>query len=129
MSHPEIIETTFPEELYSVPAKPVIVLKQKWSELAETEITLLENVLKSASLKIDQFKIIISDQLDILNWNERPKQVIAIGLAPAGLSLNEVLDIQGVKLVATVGLDSLASQDKAAKLKIKASLLELFSSN
>lgn len=124
--HPEIFVQSFQEELYRIPPMPVVALPMGWQDIPESDKILLEKILKLGMISLNHVKIIIATKPDVLAWNERPNQVIAFGLDAPGLSQNELLDIQGIKLIVTSKLAELESAPLALKQKLTAALKQMF---
>jgi hypothetical protein len=114
----EIFSQTYQEEIYVVSPKPVVALPKPWGEIPEGEKILLEKILASAKISMGRVKVIVSSKPDVLQWSERPQQVIAFGLEAPGLAQNEVLEIQGIKLIVTSSLAELEVADKETKKKL-----------
>lgn len=124
--HPEIFVQSFKEELYQLPPKPVVALPMGWQDIPEKEKVLLERILKSGMMSLNHVKIVTATKPDVLAWSERPNQVIAFGLDAPGLGQNELLDIQGIKLIVTSKLFELEAAPLAMKQKLTAALKQMF---
>ena len=124
--HPEIFVQSFKEELYQLPPKPVVALPMGWQHIPEKEKVLLERILKSGMMSLNHVKIVTATKPDVLAWSERPNQVIAFGLDSPGLGQNELLDIQGIKLIVTSKLSELEAAPLAMKQKLTAALKQMF---
>jgi hypothetical protein len=118
MMNAEIFSQTFQEEVYVVAPKPVVALPKPWGEMTEGEKILLEKILASAKVSLGRVRVIVSNKPDVLQWSERPQQVIAFGLDAPGLAQNEVLEIQRIKLIVTSSLTELETADKETKKKL-----------
>jgi hypothetical protein len=117
--------TTFPEEIYAEKSASLVVLNKPWINVTDSEKVVLEKILGLAQLSLNHVKIITADKLDILQWTEKPRVVLAFGIDAPGLSKNENLDVQGVKLVVTLDLLSLESADKETKQKLASAIKNL----
>jgi len=126
MNHPEIISNIFQEELYYVTVKPIVVLPTHWQAIRESEKVFLEKILASVKLSLNHVKVISTDKLDVLQWKERPACVIAFGIDMPGLSQNEVIEIQDVKMIVTSNLVDLEKADKEVKSKLSSALKQMF---
>jgi DNA polymerase III psi subunit len=125
MNHPEIIESTFPEELYSISPKPVVAISTPWKSISNVEKGLLEKILGSVKLSINHVKVVHTSQLDVLKWPNRPSHVLAFGLEMTGFSLYEPFDVQGIQVILSANLSAL-DQDKEGKQKLWAGLKKVF---
>ena len=119
-------ETIFQEEIYSIPPQSVVVLNKAWEKISDSEKSLLEKILGLAQVSLNQVQIISLQKLDILQWRERQARVLAFGLNTPGLSTNEVLDVQEVKLVVTADLATLETAPKEIKQKLATAVKSLF---
>ncbi len=126
MIHPEIFFHTFQEELYDVPVRPVVALPISWQDIRESDKELLEKILSLAKITFNHIKVISTNKLDILQWKERPEKVIAFGIEMPGFSQHEVIEIQDIKLIVTLGLPELETADKEVKQKLTASIQQMF---
>lgn len=124
----EIFSHTYQEGIYVVPPKPVVAVPMPWGEIPEGEKILLEKILASVKVSIGRVKVIVSSKPDVLQWSERPQQVIAFDLDAPGLAQNEVLEIQGIKLIVTSSLPELEGADKETKKKLSEALRGMMSS-
>ena len=122
MIHPDLFLHTFQEELYVTPARTVVALPNPWNEIRESEKLLLDKILGLAQLSLNHVKVVVTSKPDVVKWEERPSRVIAFGLDAPGLSQNEVLEIQGIKLIVTSGLAELENADKGTKKKLAEAL-------
>jgi DNA polymerase III psi subunit len=123
--HPEVFNNTYEEELYIVSTKPVVVLDIEWDKIREGEKTLLEKILSSVKLSLNHVKVVCNSKPDVANWTDRPKHVLVFGSEIAGLSKNELLDVQGIKLIISSSLENL-DKDSEAKKKLWNSLKLMF---
>jgi DNA polymerase III psi subunit len=125
MNHPEIIESTFQEELYSIPSKPVVVIPTPWKSISDAEKALLEKILGAVKLSINHVKLVHTAQLDVLKWQNKPSHVLAFGLEMTGFSLYEPFEVQDIKLIIAPTLSALEN-DKEGKQKLWAGLKKVF---
>jgi DNA polymerase III psi subunit len=125
MNHPEIIESTFPEELYSISPKPVVAISTPWKSISITEKGLLEKILGAVKLSINHVEVVHTHQLDVLKWPNRPSHVLAFGLEMPGFSLYEPFDVQGIQVILSANLSAL-DQDKEGKQRLWAGLKKVF---
>ena len=116
---------TYAEDLYLVPAKPVVVLNTDWKKIPESEKALLQKILSSVKLSLNHVNITCSVKPDVLHWKDKPAHVIVFGSEIPGLAKNELLEVQGIKLIITSSLGALET-DNEAKKKLWNSLRQLF---
>ncbi len=126
MSRPEIMSHAFQEELYRVPIKPVVALPVAWSEIRESDKTLLVKILGLAKIALNHVNVLTTNKLDVLQWRARPSQVIAFGIDAPGLSQNEIIEIQDIKLIVTSSLPDLETMSKDTKQKLAGTLKQMF---
>lgn len=125
MNHPEIKESTFPEELYNIPPKPVVAIPTPWKSISDAEKALLEKILGAVKLSINHVTVVHTAQLDVLKWTDKPSHVLAFGLEMTGFSLYEPFEVQGIKVIISPTLSALDS-DKDGKAKLWAGLKKVF---
>src|SRR6185436_11364260 len=104
LHYPVETENTFQEELYAIPSKPVIVIPSSWNTFSEGEKALLEKILASVRHTLNHVSVISTNKLDVLQWKNKPSQVIAFGIEAPGLSKHELIETQNIKLIVTVSL-------------------------
>jgi len=126
MSYPEIISNIFQEELYDVAVKPIVVLPTPWQAISESEKVFLEKILTSVRLSLNHVKVISTSKPDVIQWKERPAFVISFGIDMPGLSQNEVIEIQNIKMILTPSLADLQKADKEVKTKLLNALKHMF---
>ena len=125
MNHPELFAATYPEDVYQIPSGTVVVLNKPWSDISDSERNLLEKILNSVKLSLNHVTIVFSLKPDVASWVNRPQNVVAFGTEIIGLQKNEMMEVQGVKLVATASLEELES-DAESKKKLWGALRQIF---
>jgi DNA polymerase III psi subunit len=125
VNHPETIENTFGEELYSIPPKTVVAIATPWHTLTDADKLLLEKILSAVKLTLNHVQVIHANQLDVLHWVNRPKQVLAFGLALPGIAPYEPFELQGIQVILAPGLSQL-DPDKEGKQKLWGGLKKMF---
>jgi DNA polymerase III psi subunit len=125
MIHPENFSTVFQEELYHIPAKPIVALAVNWSSIRESEKVLLEKILVSVRLSLNHVCVTTTNKLDVLQWTDKPSQVIAFGIDAPGLSRHELIEIHDIRLIVASSLADLET-DQEAKKKLWNSLRQMF---
>ena len=125
MNHPEIIENTFAEEIYSIPPKPIVAISTPWKSISEPEKALLEKILGAVRISTNHVNVIHTAQLDVLKWPNKPSHVLAFGLEMNGFSFYEPFEVQGTQVILSANLSAL-DQDKDGKQKLWAGLKRMF---
>lgn len=126
MNRPEIVSHAFQEELYLVPIKPIVALPVAWTEIRESDKTLLAKILGLAKITLNHVNVLTTNKLDVMQWRARPRQVIAFGIDAPGISQNEIVEIQDIKLIVTSSLSDLETMGKEAKQKLAGALKQMF---
>ena len=112
---PVVFDSLFSEQLFAVPVKPTIVVNQSWENIGTDERVLLTKILGALKLSLDSVKVISQPSLDISSWTEKPKHLIYFGPPVRGLVQYEVIEANGVSIVASEGLKDLLQNDAARK--------------
>jgi hypothetical protein len=120
----EIIESTYPEELYLIQQKVVVVIPVTWSEVKDEEKILLSKILSAVKQSLDSVVIRQQSILDLSSWLEKPERVICFSPAES-LPKYEVLPAQGTSVIVSLPLPELLTNDEAKK-KLWAGLKSMF---
>jgi DNA polymerase III psi subunit len=120
----EIIESTYPEELYLIQQKVVVVIPVTWSEVKDEEKILLSKILSAVKQSLDSVVIRQQSILDLSSWLEKPERVICFSPAES-LPKYEVLPAQGTSVIVSLPLPELLTNDEAKK-KLWAGLKAMF---
>lgn len=116
----------YTEELYSIPPLPTVIITKSWEEVKETEREQLVKILSALKLPIERVMIRFQPAFDLSRWNEKPEKLIYFGSLPAGIAYYEVIDVNGVSLVASESLEVLLA-DEPARKRLWGALRQLFS--
>lgn len=119
-------KTIYTEELYSIQPLPTVVITKPWLEVKDDEREQLIKILSALRLPIERVTIKFQPAFDLSGWNEKPAKLIYFGSLPAGIAYYEVIDVNGISLVASESLEVLLGDDSARK-RLWGALRQLFS--
>jgi hypothetical protein len=119
-------KTIYTEELYSLVAAPTVVLTKPWDTLNDAEREQLVKILSALRLPMEKVTIKFQPTFNLSVWNEKPEKLIYFGDLPAGIRYYEVIQVNGVSLVASESLEALLVNDPARK-QLWVALRQLFS--
>lgn len=109
------LDSLFSEQLFSVPTRPTIIVNQPWENIADEERMLLSKILAAVKLSLDSVTIKSQPSLDISPWLQKPKRLIYFGEQVKGVPRYEVIEANGVSIVASEGLKDLLKNDASRK--------------
>ena len=112
---PLILDSLYPEGLFTISPSPTIILDQPWETFTSAEKTLLEKILAAIKLSPNSITIRYQDSLDLSTWVEKPQRVIYFGKQIKGIPLYEAVEANGVSIVASESLRSISISDDARK--------------
>lgn len=115
----------FQEEIYSIAAKPVVLLQQPWEALSDEEKQLLTKIIAALKTSLDAIVIKSQPVFDLSTWKQKPSRLIYFGEVPKGIPYYEVVQSDGVALVAAASLKDLLPDD-AARKQLWGALKQLF---
>jgi DNA polymerase III psi subunit len=113
--NPILFDSLFPEGLFSISPSPTIILDQPWESITASEKILLEKILMAIKHTLNDVNIKYQDSLDLSTWAEKPSQVIYFGKPVKGIPLYELIEPNGVRIVASENLKDLSSSEDARK--------------
>ena len=113
--NPTLIDSIFPEGLFTFSPPPTIILDQTWDSISATEKSLLEKILTAIRQSLNSITIKYQDSLDLSAWVEKPSRVIYFGKPVKGIPLYETVEANGVTITASENLEALAGNDEARK--------------
>lgn len=119
-------KTIYTEELYSIQLLPTVLLTKPWLEVSDAEKEQLSKILSALKLPLERVTIKFQPAFNLSGWNEKPEKLIYFGALPAGISYYEVIDVNGVSLVASESLEVLLG-DESARKRLWGALRQLFS--
>ena len=115
----------YPEELYQIPSRVLIVLSKNWEDLSADEISVLTKILAAVKLRLDSVQIVSRTEFTIEDFQTfSPSKILAFGATlktPA--NPYESLSIQGTALVMA---DALHLLDDAKKKALWLALRQMF---
>jgi len=120
-------QTIYTEEVYQLEPLPTVVITKPWVNITETETELLKKILTALKLSFETVTIKQQESFDLSTWVVKPRKLIYFGLVPAGIPYYQVIDVNGVSLVASESLENLLTNDPARK-QLWGALKQLFSS-
>lgn len=123
MSEPADI--LFQEEIYSIAPKPVVLLQQPWEALSDDEKQLLTKIIAALRTSLDAVVVRSQPVFDLSAWKQKPARLIYFGEVPKGIPYYEVVQSDGVALVAAASLKDLLPDD-AARKQLWGALKQLF---
>ncbi len=109
-------EYIFTEEIYQLPAKPVVVVDRSWMEISVEESGLLSKILGAIKHSLDSVNIVHQSQLDVTQFSFKPEIVICFGSGAKGLALYEPIEVNQVSIVLSESLTDLIKNDASRKL-------------
>ena len=112
---PILFETTYGEELFMISPALTIIIDQPWETVSALEVILLEKILSAIKQSLHSITIKYQASLDLSGWVEKPKQVIYFGSPIKGIPLYEVVEADGVAVIASEKLSDLSKNDEARK--------------
>jgi hypothetical protein len=119
-------KTIYSEELYSIQPLPTVLVTKPWMEIRETEKEQLVKILSALKLPIERVTIKFQPTFDLSGWSEKPEKLIYFGALPTGITYYEVIEVNGVSLVASESLEELIINEPARK-RLWGALRQLFS--
>jgi hypothetical protein len=112
---PILFDSLFSEQLFAVPIQPVIIVDQPWADIGTDERMLLSKILAAVKLPLDSVTIKFQPSFDISSWLQKPKRLIYFGNLVKGIPQYEVIDANGVSIVASESLKDLLKSDASRK--------------
>ncbi|MEQ1585683.1 MAG: hypothetical protein ABL895_07395 [Cyclobacteriaceae bacterium] len=94
-------KTIYTEELYSIQPLPTILITKPWEEVKQTEKEQLVKILSALKLPLERVTIKFQPAFDLSGWSEKPEKLIYFGSLPAGIAYYQVIDVNGVSMVAS----------------------------
>ena len=125
MEYAPVLDTIYPEEIYSIPTPVVDVIDVPWSQLNEDHLHLLSKILQAVRLSLDSVRVIFQTNFDTTVWHEKPQKVIAFIEPQKGISSYEVITTGPMAIVFSDPLAHLIS-DEGGKRKLWSALKSLF---
>lgn len=118
-----IAQSLYPEELYRIPGKVVIVLSKPWDEISPDEKTQLSKILTALKLTLASVQVVQCQSIEAL-LPLSPSKVIAFGtLLKPDARYYESTTYEGISLIHA---DSLNQLDDAKKKTLWLALKGMF---
>jgi len=108
-------DSIYSEQLFAVPAQPVIVINQPWENIGTDERALLSKILAAVRLSLASTTIKFQPSLDISSWTQKPQRLIYFGDPVKGVPQYELIEANGVSIVASESLKDLLVNDVSRK--------------
>lgn len=124
---PEILQQTFTEEIYRIPAKVIVVIPVKWSALDVSDIELLRKILNAVNLTLDGVHVLKSDALNVQELMAyTPTGIVSFGVdTNPSVPYYEVTTLDRIPVLRAHVLNSL---DDAKKKNLWVALRQMFTS-
>lgn len=119
------LESLYPEELYALHTKVLVIVPNAWTAVSEEEQTLLSKILGSVKLSLGAVQIIALAEFEIQTLAAyRPDQIIAFGSRlKREARLYEVIHVSGISVLQA---DALPVLDDARKKSLWGALKQMF---
>jgi len=111
----EVFETTYPEEIFLISPRPVVVINETWEQLGEKERELLNKIISALKISIDSVTVVTQSIFDIASFNTKTSKLICFGDAPAGVSRYELHEAHGISFICSESLTQLLENEPARK--------------
>lgn len=115
-SNPEIIQETFTEDIYRIPERVTIIIPGKWTDLKQSEIELLSNILNAVKLSLDKVQVLSMKHFDLNDLQANsPSALISFGSEIKQASgLYKVEQWNNVPIVQADSLNSFDAEKKSS---------------
>ena len=117
--------TTFIQEVYKIPQRPVVVLNKSWEETHAQEKSLLEKILSLGNTSLNQVGLLTTDQFELKKATNNLTKVIAFGLSIDGATVNEISSLNEMNIIVTQDLTTLETASKETKQKLATAVKHL----
>ncbi len=117
-------DSTYSEELYSIPDKTTLIFTKPWAEIKDPEREMLSKMLKAARTSLAAVRIIHQEKLNLGGLNPRPARVMYFGEPVTGLAYYECIRSEGTIVLAPQ--PDVLNADPAGKQKLWVALKQLF---
>jgi hypothetical protein len=105
----------YPEGLYAITLPATVILDQPWEMIGSQEKILLEKILTAIRQSLNSVAIKYQKSLDLSVWIEKPSHVIFFGQPVNGVPLYDLVQVNGVSIVASESLKSLSTNEDSRK--------------
>jgi hypothetical protein len=125
MDH-EIFGATYPEEIFLIKPRPVVVINESWNALGEKERELLTKIISALRISIDAVTIVSQPGLDVTRFQHTANRLMYFGKLPAGVSYYDILQAGNLAFICSESLTQLVDNEPARK-QLWLGLKKLFS--
>ena len=124
----ELLVNLYPEEIYRIKSKIIIVINRPWSEIADEEIALLKKILAASKLSLASVQVISRTEFSVEDLKIFSPSIIIVFGAELNDSdkMYESLLIEGTTVVVAHELHQL---DEARKRNLWSTLKQVFIRN
>ena len=112
----EIFGSTYPEEVFQIKPRPVVVINEAWSKLGDNERQLLTKIISALRISIDAVTIVSQPVLDVSQYYHKASHLIYFGKLPAGVTYYDVLQSGDLSFICAENLSQLVDNEPARKL-------------
>jgi hypothetical protein len=111
---PEIFQSVFQEEIYSLRPHLTVVINRAWPDLKEQEKEQLTKII--AALKnVHSVDVVTQPTLNIAYFKGRTQYVIYFGEVPAGIAYYQVMEAEGIRFICSESLSQLITNESLRK--------------
>lgn len=125
MTESNWFETVYPEETYAFPPSLTIVLSVPFAQLKADDQLQLSKMLVAIGHSLESVRIVVEPNLDLSQWIEKPRQLIAFQPPPKGIEIYSVTQTPGTTLLFSDSLSVLGT-DLSTKKKLWEALRAMF---
>ena len=111
----ELFDATYPEEIFQIKPKPIVVINESWERLGNKERDLLTKIIAALKISIDTITVISHPSLQITSFQGKANKLIYFGDLPIGLPPYEVLESGTVSFICSDSLTQLVDNEPARK--------------
>lgn len=111
-----IVESIYPEELFLVGDKTMVITSQSWKELSADDKLLLQKILGAVGQSLESVQVIHQPSLDLQEFPTKAGRILYFGPPTKGLPQHEILTLEGSRVVLTLPLPELQTDANAKKL-------------
>lgn len=119
------VEVIYPEELYLIPTKPLVILHQPWSQVSSDDRVLLQKILTAIGRSVESIQIVHQPQLNLSEFKQKADRVLYFGPEVKGLAQHELITLEGTQIIICLALSQLQS-DAPSKAKLWQALKMMF---
>lgn len=127
MMQPNLLINLYPEELYNIKPKVLVIIAKPWNELTEDEIKLLQKILAAVKFSLPSVQVVTMQEFSLDSFrNNEPSHIIAFGASFRDFNkMYENISVDGISIVVAHELRLL---DDARKKNLWVTLKQIFHS-